>query len=107
MLSNARRPLLVALWVASAFLVALPAAAAKRASRKSPHGEIVAETRVETAPVPKTHKNHRQFLEFDVRILSFTRAPEGDKAKIRASRSIRRGGSTSSTTCRAAGPRSI
>ena len=79
MLSNARRPLLVALWVASASLVALPAAAAKPASRKSPHGEIVAEARVETAPAPKTHRNHRQFLEFDVRILSFTRAPEGDK----------------------------
>jgi hypothetical protein len=65
--------------LAFALLLALPAAAAKPASRKSPHGEIVAEARVETTPAPKTHKNQRKFLEFDVRILSFTRAPEGDK----------------------------
>ena len=78
MLHPSRRPLLAALGVASALLFAVPAAAAKPPSKKSPHGQIVAEARVETAPAQKTHKNHRKFLEFDVRILSFTRAPEGD-----------------------------
>ena len=78
MLPNSVRSLLAALGVASFLLAACPSAAAKPASKKSPHGEIVAEARVETAPAQKTHKNHRKFLEFDVRILSFTRAPEGD-----------------------------
>jgi hypothetical protein len=78
MLPNPFRSFLAALAVASLLLVAFPSAAAKPPSKKSPHGEIVAEARVETAPAQKTHKNHRTFLEFDVRILSFTRAPEGD-----------------------------
>ena len=79
MLSTTRRSLLAPLGVALALLFALPAPAAKPASKKSPHGEIVAEARVETAPAQKTHRNQRKFLEFDVLILSFTRAPEGDK----------------------------
>jgi hypothetical protein len=79
MLPTSRRSLLAALGLAFALLLAVPAVAAKPASKKSPHGEIVAEARVETPPAEKTHKNHRKFLEFDVRILSFARAPEGDR----------------------------
>ncbi len=60
-------------------LSAAPAYAAKKPSKKSPHTQIVAVCRVETAPMEKTHKNHRKFLEFDVTIVSFTRVP-GDKA---------------------------
>ncbi|MDL2719100.1 MAG: hypothetical protein PT977_15265 [Acidobacteriota bacterium] len=55
-----------------------PLAAARRPSRKSPHTQIVAVCRVETAPAEKVHKNRRRFLEFDVTIVSFERLP-GDK----------------------------
>ena len=79
MLPYRRRSLVAALCLASALLASVPAAAGKPPSKKSPHGEIVAEARVETAPAAKTHRNRRKFLEFDVRILSFTRAPEGDR----------------------------
>jgi hypothetical protein len=79
MLPYRRRSFVAALWAVSALLVAVPAASGKAASKKSPHGEIVAEARIESAPVQKTHRNHRKFLELDVRILSFTRAPEGDR----------------------------
>ena len=67
-----------ALLAALAFAAILPAAARSTASRKSPHAEIVALARVETAPVRRTHANHRTFEEFKIRILSFTRATEGD-----------------------------
>lgn len=58
---------------------ALPLQAAKRPSRKSPHTQIVAVCRVETAPAEKTHRNRRTFLEFDVTIVSYARVP-GDAA---------------------------
>jgi hypothetical protein len=53
--------------------LAAPAGAAKKPSKKSPHAQIVAVCRVETAPAEKTHKNRRTFLEFDVTIVSFER----------------------------------
>jgi hypothetical protein len=53
--------------------------AAKKPSKKSPHTQIVAVCRVETAPAEKVHKNQRRFLEFDVTIVSFERLP-GDKS---------------------------
>jgi len=56
-----------------------PLAAAKKPSKKSPHTQIAAVCRVETAPAEKVHKNERRFLEFDVTIVSFTRVP-GDKS---------------------------
>lgn len=56
-------------------LAASPAAAAKKPSRKSPHTQIAAVCRVETAPARKTHKNDRTFLEFDVTIVSYERVP--------------------------------
>ncbi len=46
---------------------------ARKPSKKSPHTQIVAVCRVETAPEEKVHKNHRRFLEFDVTIVSFAR----------------------------------
>jgi hypothetical protein len=57
----------------------VPLHAAKKPSRKSPHTQIVAVCRVETAPEDKTHRNNRTFLEFDVTIVSYERAP-GDAA---------------------------
>ena len=69
--------------VALALLVSLAssprALGAKKPSKKSPHTQIVAVCRVETAPEEKVHKNHRRFLEFDVTIVSFERVP-GDAA---------------------------
>ena len=52
-----------------------PLAAARKPSRKSPHTQIAAVCRVETAPAEKVHKNQRRFLEFDVTIISFERVP--------------------------------
>jgi len=72
--SLSRAALLAAL-AAAAFL---PSVARSASPRKSPHAEIVAIARVETAPVRRTHANHRTFEEFKIRILSFTRATEGD-----------------------------
>ena len=70
--------------LALAFLFAffvLPAEARshRRPSRKSPHVEITALARVETAPVRNRHENRREFEEFDIRIESFQKAPEGDR----------------------------
>ncbi len=79
MLMNVRRSALTAFGVALALILTVPASARRRAPRKSPHGEIVAVARVETTPAEKTHNNRRRFQEFDVRVLSFTRAPEGDE----------------------------
>jgi hypothetical protein len=73
-----RRSVVAAFGVALVLSLAAPALARRPAPRKSPHAEIVATARVETAPVQKTHKSQRKFLELDVRILSFTRAPQGD-----------------------------
>ena len=42
----------------------------RKPSRKSPHAEITAIARVETAPQRKVHSNRRSFEEFDVTILS-------------------------------------
>jgi hypothetical protein len=42
----------------------------RKPSRKSPHAEITAVARVETAPQRKVHSNRRSFEEFDVMILS-------------------------------------
>jgi len=55
------------------FLAVSPADAAKKPPKKSPHTQIAAVCRVETAPAEKTHKNHRKFLEFEVTIVSFER----------------------------------
>jgi len=75
MLTPMRRTALVLLL---AFPV--PALAAKKpAPRKSPHAQIVAVCRVDTAPKETTHKNGRSFLEFDVTIVSFARVA-GDEA---------------------------
>ncbi|HEY3348970.1 MAG TPA: hypothetical protein VGM13_04290 [Thermoanaerobaculia bacterium] len=61
-------------------LAAAPAESARKPSRKSPHTQIVAVCRVETAPAEKLHKNNnRTFLEFDVTIVSYERVP-GDAA---------------------------
>jgi len=61
--------------------LALPSRAlgAKQPPKKSPHTQIVAVCRVETAPEEKVHKNHRRFLEFEVTIVSFARVA-GDAA---------------------------
>jgi hypothetical protein len=59
-------------------LAPAPLSAARKPSRKSPHTQIVAVCRVETAPAEKIHRNRRRFLEFDVTIVSFTRVP-GDR----------------------------
>lgn len=69
----------LALALALLVLAASPADAARRPSKKSPHTQIVAVCRVETAPAEKTHRNRRRFLEFDVTIVSFERVP-GDRA---------------------------
>jgi hypothetical protein len=42
----------------------------RKPSRKSPHAEITAIARVETAPQRKVHSNRRSFEEFDVMIVS-------------------------------------
>jgi hypothetical protein len=60
-------------------LAASPVHAARKPSRKSPHTQIAAVCRVETAPAEKMHKNDRRFLEFDVTIVSYERVP-GDTA---------------------------
>jgi len=65
----------LALGLALLLLAAAPVHAAKPPSKKSPHTQIVAVCRVETAPSEKTHKNHRKFLEFDVTIVSYERLP--------------------------------
>ena len=68
----------LALALAFVLLAAAPGEAAKRPSKKSPHTQIVAVCRVETAPAEKVHKNNnRTFLEFDVTIVSFERV-KGD-----------------------------
>jgi hypothetical protein len=67
-----------ALGLALLALAAAPAQGAKKPSKKSPHTQILAVCRVETAPAEKLHKNGRTFLEFDVTIVSFNRLP-GDK----------------------------
>ncbi|MGA7990981.1 MAG: hypothetical protein WCC53_06065 [Thermoanaerobaculia bacterium] len=61
--------LLLAFWVPSQLF------AARRPPKKSPHTQIVAVCRVETAPAEKVHRNRRRFLEFDVTIVSFERVP--------------------------------
>lgn len=72
-------PLALVLLVPLLLAPAAHAAKGSRPSRKSPHCEIVAAATVATPPAAKTHRNGRRFLEFDVVIDSFTRAPEGDK----------------------------
>jgi hypothetical protein len=68
-----------ALGLALLAFAAAPAEGAKKPSKKSPHTQIVAVCRVETAPAEKTHKNGRTFLEFDVTIVSYERV-KGDAA---------------------------
>ena len=68
-----------ALGLALVLLSPGPLFAAKRPSKKSPHTQIAAVCRVETAPAEKVHKNRRRFLEFDVTIVSFERVP-GDRS---------------------------
>jgi hypothetical protein len=68
-----------ALGLALLALAAAPAEGAKKPSKKSPHTQIVAVCRVETAPAEKVHKNGRTFLEFYVTIVSYERVP-GDAA---------------------------
>lgn len=64
-----------ALGLALLLFSSTPLAAARRPSKKSPHTQIAAVCRVETAPAEVVHKNQRRFLEFDVTIVSFTRVP--------------------------------
>jgi hypothetical protein len=70
---------LIALGLLFALSLPSPLVAAKKPSRKSPHTQIVAVCRIETAPAQKVHENRRHFLEFDVTIVSYERVP-GDKA---------------------------
>jgi hypothetical protein len=80
MLKTPRLPgLAFAAALAALFLAAAPAGAAKKPSKKSPHTQIVAVCRIETAPAEKVHANHRKFLEFDVTIVSYERVT-GDAA---------------------------
>jgi hypothetical protein len=80
MLKTPRLPVLaVAAALAALLFAAAPAGAAKKPSKKSPHTQIVAVCRVETAPAEKVHANHRKFLEFDVTIVSYERVT-GDAA---------------------------
>jgi hypothetical protein len=65
----------LALGLALFLLAVAPLHAAKKPSRKSPHTQVVAVCRVETAPAEKVHANRRTFLEFDVTIVSFERVP--------------------------------
>jgi hypothetical protein len=69
-----------ALSVLAALLLLLPATASsrKRTHRKSPHAEILAAARVETAPQRTRHKNRREFEEFDVTLLSAEHVDQGD-----------------------------
>jgi hypothetical protein len=69
-----------ALALAVLLLPAAAHAAKKPPSRKSPHTQIVAVCRVETAPTEKVHKNNRTFLEFDVTIVSFARVAGDETA---------------------------
>ena len=46
------------------------ASSPRKPSRKSPHAEIIAIARVETAPQKKVHSNGRRFEEFNVTIVS-------------------------------------
>ena len=48
----------------------------RKPSRKSPHAEITAIARVETAPQKKVHANRRSFEEFDVTIVSSQKSDE-------------------------------
>jgi hypothetical protein len=73
------RPAGLALALALLFLAAAPLHAARKPSKKSPHAQIAAVCRVETAPAENTHKNGRRFLEFDVTIVSYERV-RGDAA---------------------------
>jgi hypothetical protein len=68
-----------ALTLALLLLSSTPLHAARKPSKKSPHTQIAAVCRVETAPAEIVHKNQRRFLEFDVTIVSFERVP-GDKS---------------------------
>jgi len=68
-----------ALALALLLLSSAPLHAARKPSKKSPHTQIAAVCRVETAPAEIVHKNQRRFLEFDVTIVSFERVP-GDKS---------------------------
>lgn len=63
------------------FLLPAPAAhaRARRPSRKSPHAEVLATATVETLPERKRHKNGREFLEFDIRLLAADRAPQQER----------------------------
>jgi hypothetical protein len=58
----------------------MEARARRKPSRKSPHAEIIAIARVETAPQKKVHSNRRRFEEFNVIILSSRTAPDQDRA---------------------------
>jgi hypothetical protein len=69
---------IAALGLTLVLLSPAPLAAARKPSKKSPHSQIVAVCRVETAPAEKVHRNRRRFLEFDVTIVSFTRV-RGDR----------------------------
>lgn len=62
--------------LAAVLALAIPAAAASRPSRKSPHVEIVGQARVETAPKRTVHKNRREFLEFEVTLTEVKTAAE-------------------------------
>ncbi len=52
------------------------ASGSRKPSRKSPHVEITAVARVESAPKEKVHSNRRRFEELDVMIVSSQTAPE-------------------------------
>ena len=64
-----------ALILTAVLLAGAPTASGRhrRPSRKSPHTQIAALCRVETAPEEKVHSNERRFLEFDVTIVSYER----------------------------------
>src|SRR5512144_1405423 len=89
-MTRVSRPFVLLLFAALAF--SAPGLAAKTPSKKSPHAQIVAVCRVETAPAERVHKNQRRFLEFDVTIVSFTRVPgdadASDGVPIRRDRTI-------------------
>ena len=63
---------ILALALAALVLAGATAQASRRRkpSRKSPHAEITAIARVETAPQKKVHSNRRSFEEFDVTIVN-------------------------------------
>src|SRR5215831_20906413 len=69
-------------WMGSRILVALLVSLAASASsahshHRSPHVEITAVVRVESAPQRTRHANGREFEELDVRILSETHTGDG------------------------------